>query len=321
MYHVPGIEGAARAARQPRRHRQGTTADRARRSQSTVAVSVLHRDRPQRARQKPVQRTRRHALVHGLPADTIGAYLDWRTQEVGVAAAPVRRSGADDATIAAATSITHSLGCAASPTTPIRRRWKKRAPRHAPAHEAAAARHQLRDGRAVAGARARSPPADRQRHHRAPPARTIRRSGSGATNMVQRRDAGAPDRKRLRLAAAHQHQPKPAHALQFPHARRRRRDAAAGGVAAVRGRHRADHAHPRRDSAGGDRPEQIEHAKEIMRRPGATSATASRSASTSTSCSKDGARYRDKRPMAQKMWATIMNALEAVGAIPERDVA
>ena len=30
-----------------------------------------------------------------------------------------------------------------------------------------------------------------------------------------------------------------------------------------------------------------------------------------------GARYRDKRPMAQKMWATMMLALQAVGAIPE----
>ena len=31
-------------------------------------VSVLHRDRPQRAREKPLQRARRHALVHGVPA-------------------------------------------------------------------------------------------------------------------------------------------------------------------------------------------------------------------------------------------------------------
>ena len=31
-----------------------------------------------------------------------------------------------------------------------------------------------------------------------------------------------------------------------------------------------------------------------------------------------GARYRDKRLMAQKMWATIMSALHAVKAIPNR---
>jgi DNA polymerase I len=34
-----------------------------------------------------------------------------------------------------------------------------------------------------------------------------------------------------------------------------------------------------------------------------------------------GARYHDKRPMARKMWATIMNALRAVGAIPGRQAA
>ena len=31
-----------------------------------------------------------------------------------------------------------------------------------------------------------------------------------------------------------------------------------------------------------------------------------------------GARYSDKRAVAQKMWATIMSALEAVRAIPRR---
>jgi hypothetical protein len=34
-----------------------------------------------------------------------------------------------------------------------------------------------------------------------------------------------------------------------------------------------------------------------------------------------GARYHDKRPMARKMWATIMNALRAVGAMPEHEAA
>lgn len=34
-----------------------------------------------------------------------------------------------------------------------------------------------------------------------------------------------------------------------------------------------------------------------------------------------GARYYDKRPMARSMWATIMGALRAVGALPERGAA
>jgi len=34
-----------------------------------------------------------------------------------------------------------------------------------------------------------------------------------------------------------------------------------------------------------------------------------------------GARYRDKRPMAKKMWDTIMRALEVVKAVPRQAVA
>jgi hypothetical protein len=34
-----------------------------------------------------------------------------------------------------------------------------------------------------------------------------------------------------------------------------------------------------------------------------------------------GARYQDKRPMAQKMWATIMTALRAIGALPKKAAA
>jgi hypothetical protein len=33
---------------------------------------------------------------------------------------------------------------------------------------------------------------------------------------------------------------------------------------------------------------------------------------------KNGARYRDKRPVARKMWDTIMRALETVKAVPKR---
>jgi hypothetical protein len=33
---------------------------------------------------------------------------------------------------------------------------------------------------------------------------------------------------------------------------------------------------------------------------------------------ENGARYRDKRPVAQKMWATIMGALQAIGALPRQ---
>ena len=32
---------------------------------------------------------------------------------------------------------------------------------------------------------------------------------------------------------------------------------------------------------------------------------------------ENGARYRDKRPVAQKMWATMMETLQEIGALPE----
>jgi DNA polymerase I-like protein with 3'-5' exonuclease and polymerase domains len=64
--------------------------------------------------------------------------------------------------------------------------------------------------------------------------------------------------------------------------------------------------------------EQIEHAAEIMR-------AAAREVCNGLTIDVDidqelfgGARYTDKRPMAKKMWATIMRALEAVGALPKR---
>jgi hypothetical protein len=34
-----------------------------------------------------------------------------------------------------------------------------------------------------------------------------------------------------------------------------------------------------------------------------------------------GARYCDKRPVAQKMWNTMMDALQAIGAVPRKAVA
>ena len=69
-----------------------------------------------------------------------------------------------------------------------------------------------------------------------------------------------------------------------------------------------------------DNEEQIAHAVEIMR-------TAGRDVCNGFEIGVDidqklvgGARYRDKRPVAQQMWATIMDALEAVGALPKRAV-
>ena len=69
-----------------------------------------------------------------------------------------------------------------------------------------------------------------------------------------------------------------------------------------------------------DNEEQIAHAIEIMR-------TAGRETCGGFTIDVDidqkligGARFCDKRPVAQQMWATIMDALEAVGALPKRAV-
>ena len=55
--------------------------------------------------------------------------------------------------------------------------------------------------------------------------------------------------------------------------------------------------------------------------PDATFVTASKSASMLIRKLIGGARYHDKRPIAQQMWDTIMRALEAVGALPKQGAA
>jgi DNA polymerase I len=66
-------------------------------------------------------------------------------------------------------------------------------------------------------------------------------------------------------------------------------------------------------------PEQIEHAKEIMRGAGRDVCDGLLEIGVDTDqLLIGGRRYRDKRLVAQRMWATIMAALEAVKAIPRR---
>jgi hypothetical protein len=65
-------------------------------------------------------------------------------------------------------------------------------------------------------------------------------------------------------------------------------------------------------------PERIEHAKEIMRKAGLVVCRGFEIGVDVDQMLVGGARYRDKRPMAKKMWDTIMSTLEAVGALPKR---
>jgi hypothetical protein len=62
--------------------------------------------------------------------------------------------------------------------------------------------------------------------------------------------------------------------------------------------------------------EKIEHAKEIMRGAGRDTCSGLEIGVDTDQLLRNGARYADKRPVAQAMWATIMGALERVKAIP-----
>ena len=69
-----------------------------------------------------------------------------------------------------------------------------------------------------------------------------------------------------------------------------------------------------------DNQEQIAHAIEIMRAAGRDVCDGFEIDVEVDQMLIGGARYRDKRPVAQQMFATILRALEAVGAIPKQAV-
>ena len=87
MYHVPGIEGLHALKRQPWRHRARQASDRSRRSQPAELFPFCTAT-GRNAHAKSLYNA--HAGMRSFmvfPPDTIGVYLDWRTQEVGIAAA------------------------------------------------------------------------------------------------------------------------------------------------------------------------------------------------------------------------------------------
>ena len=64
-------------------------------------------------------------------------------------------------------------------------------------------------------------------------------------------------------------------------------------------------------------PEKLEHAMEIMRAAGRETCNGLQIGVDIDQKLVCGARYRDKRPMAVKMWATIMGVLKEIGALPD----
>jgi hypothetical protein len=67
--------------------------------------------------------------------------------------------------------------------------------------------------------------------------------------------------------------------------------------------------------------EQIEHAIEIMKTAGRDVCNGFEIGVGVDQRLEHGARYADKRPVAKEMWKTIMQALEEVGAMPKQSVA
>jgi hypothetical protein len=66
---------------------------------------------------------------------------------------------------------------------------------------------------------------------------------------------------------------------------------------------------------------QVAHAKEIMHWAGREVCNGLEIGVDVDQKLEHGARYQDKRPVAKRMWATIMRALQTVGALPNRDAA
>jgi hypothetical protein len=68
-------------------------------------------------------------------------------------------------------------------------------------------------------------------------------------------------------------------------------------------------------------PEKIEVAKQVMVTAGRDCCDGLTIGADTDQLLRGGARYRDKRTMAKKMWATIMGVLRALGALTEKDAA
>ena len=124
------------------------------------------------------------------PPDRIGLYLDWRTQEVAVAAARIRRSGVAGR-LSRRRRLSHACARQWTDAGPRSRALEENQPDGAAAHEGPSARDQLRHGRAIAGERFESAPPDRQQSDRETPPEIFEvlgvAGGSGAG-----RNAGAP---------------------------------------------------------------------------------------------------------------------------------
>jgi DNA polymerase I len=256
-----------------------------------------------------------HAGVRGFikfPVENIGAYLDWRTQEVGIAAA---ESG-DQNLIADYLNgdIYHALARLCGLTTetdPIKWKSDNRPQRDrmkplqlginygmgVPSLARGLDRHPLIAAEIIS------------RHKRRHPTFWGWREAMVQTAMLERRITSTFTGWPLRIS----HAPNKRTLYNFP--------MQSGGAEMLR------LATVRLCDAGiipvmlihdgilfeESDPEKIDHAREIMIQAGRDTCNGLEIGADIDQLLRAGARYHDKRPMAQKMWATIMDVLRAVG--------
>jgi hypothetical protein len=259
-----------------------------------------------------------HAGMRGFmvfPPDSIGAYLDWRTQEVGVAAAfSGDQNLIDDYT---GGDIYHALAKLCGLTDdPDPIRWKKNNPAMrarmkplqlginygmgVPSLARGLDRHPLIASEIITRHQRRYPPFWQWRENRVRAAMLTRRIESAlgwpltlSTSPNKRtlynfpmQSAGAD---MLRLATVR---------------------LCKAGIVPVMLIHDGILLEE-------TEPKKIEHAKEIMRGAGRDICNGLEIGVDVDQVLRNGARYADKRPVAQQMWATIMTALQDARAIPQ----
>jgi DNA polymerase-1 len=319
MFHVPGIEGL-HALRDSLRVIVGAKLPIGRDGRNRPSLFPFGTVTGRNAHARSIYNA--HAGLRSFmvfPPDKIGVYLDWRTQEVGIAAA---RSG-DPALIEAYRSgdVYHALArlCGLTEETdPIL--WKRE---HRPMRDRM---KPLQLGinygmgvRSLAAGLERHPVIASdfiERHKRRYPQFWLWRDNQALVAMLERRTEsvlGWP----LRISTS----PNKRTLFNFP--------MQSGGADML-------HLGTLRLCEAGivpcmlihdgilfelDAVEQIEHAREIMLLAGRDVCDGLEIGVDEDQRLIGGARYQDKRPMAKKMWATIMRALENVGALPKRGAA
>jgi hypothetical protein len=319
MFHVPGIEGL-HALRDSLRVIVGAKLPIGRDCRNRPSLFPFGTATGRNAHARSLYNT--HAGLRSFmvfPQDKIGVYLDWRTQEVGIAAA---LSG-DPALIEAYRSgdVYHALAVLCgltNETDPVR--WKRE-------------HRDMRDRMKPLqlginygmGVRSLAAGLDRhpviasdfiERHKRRYPRFWWWRDNQALTAMLERRTEsvfGWP----LRISSS----PNKRTLFNFP--------MQSGGADMLR-------LAAQRLCEAGIVPcmlihdgilfelgsvEQIEHAKEIMRGAGRDVCDGLEIGVDEDQKLTGGARYQDKRPMAKQMWATIMRTLQNIGAVPKRDAA